>query len=353
MAKCLRNSLYVAALMVLISSCTVGAQSTPLTGEQFTASTPSGYPASVFTSVPPRGYPGELPASSVTGVIPTPFVLTEPPALTGQVAFHSGSEGANNIYVLDLANGKKQQLTSGGDNIEPVWSPDGAQIAYACKPAQGQFFALCLMSADGTNQRQIVGGSFNNWGPSWSPDGQQLTFVSSQDPYAHVHMLDISSSSTRRLMNAPGNEGGPRWSADGSRIIFMADRAGGTNGSFNIYMIRPDGSEEQQLTSFGQDDRPAWSPDGRFVTFRREVVSASTYSGNEIMLMDTNSRNVQQLTSNTLSDDWPSFSPDGQWVVYSTLRNTTPFLQIVSIQGGASAPLVKGELVGNAPDWKP
>jgi len=303
----------------------------------------AGYPVSA--TVLPTGYPSSLMATPQVA-IPTPDVLAASPLLSGQVVFHSGSEGANNIFVLNLSSGEKHQLTTSGDNIEPVWSSDGTQIAYACKTEQ--FYALCLSNADGTTQRQIVSGDFNVWGPSWSSDGTQIAFVSNLEPYAHLYILDVVSGTYRRLLSSPGNEGTPRWLANSEIIVYMSDRVG-----FNIYAVQSDGFDERQMTTFGQDDRPAWSLDGRLITFRRDVVSASTFSGAEIMLMDSDGQNVRQLTSNSAADDWPSFSPNGEWIIYSTLRNAVPFLQVIPAKGGIPAPLFQGGVIGNAPHWKP
>jgi Tol biopolymer transport system component len=50
----------------------------------------------------------------------------------------------------------------------------------------------------------------------------------------------------------------PRWSPDGRWIAFFSNRAGG----YELWKIRPDGSDMQQLTEVPDASFPAWSPDG-------------------------------------------------------------------------------------------
>jgi TolB protein len=56
----------------------------------------------------------------------------------------------------------------------------------------------------------------------------------------------------------------PDWSPDGEWIVFDSDR----DGTWNLYLIRPDGTDERRLTHRGAvigetfARHPAWSKDG-------------------------------------------------------------------------------------------
>jgi Tol biopolymer transport system component len=124
-------------------------------------------------------------------------------------------------------------------------------------------------------------------------------------------------------------------------------------GNFNLFTVKPDGSGLVQITDFGQDDRPNWSPDGKKITFRRQTVFSSLFSGAEVFVADADGSNPVQLTDNTAADDWPAFSPDGKWIVYSTTWASDSYIQILPVEGGIPATLVPGSIVGRSPDWKP
>jgi TolB protein len=280
---------------------------------------------------------------------PTPQVTA--PARTGlrgRVVYHARIGNDNQIFLLDLATGQTTQLTTSGDNLEPAWSPDGRQIVYAC--SDGQFLQLCTIDADGSNRKQLTNRRSMNFGPDWSPDGKRIVFVSNEHrPYA-MYLLELETGEVRRVLPNQGNESAPKWSPDGSRILYAANRQMAFGQSF-IYSVKPDGTDERQITTFGRDDRPAWSPDGKKIVFRRELFQSSLFSGVELIIQDLEGKEVVQLTSNRATDDWPEFSPDGNWIIYTTDAGNDSELMVIPANGGNPAPVVAGGIRGRAPRW--
>jgi TolB protein len=84
-------------------------------------------------------------------------------------AWTLGYEPGNyNIFIMDVVTKKIQaQLTFGsGRNENPVWAPDGAHIVFSSK--RGRATQLYTMLADGTNVQQLTTQG-NNIQPVWSP----------------------------------------------------------------------------------------------------------------------------------------------------------------------------------------
>jgi|SRR5579872_2975146 len=77
-----------------------------------------------------------------------------------------GAPGGQDIYVMDIATKRWQQLThDAGTNDFPSWSPDGRHIVFERK--QGGRTDIWTMLADGTDQHQLT-RSGNNFMPNWS-----------------------------------------------------------------------------------------------------------------------------------------------------------------------------------------
>lgn len=100
---------------------------------------------------------------------------------------HQGSD--YDICVLELDTGQTMQLTDAdGSDGWPVWSPDGASIAFTTErddclrtaPGEdcwrtgepGEHHDIWVMAADGTNQRRVSPG-FGHF-VAWSPDSRHL-----------------------------------------------------------------------------------------------------------------------------------------------------------------------------------
>lgn len=285
---------------------------------------------------------------------PTPLSMEEalklapPPQLTGRVVYHLRIDDLYQVFAIDLESGDIKQLTFEGENLEPAWSPDGRQIAYACNRG-GTKFELCLMNADGSNPQQLTQNEFNDWNPRWSPDGKFLVYTSSEFPYAHLHVLELATGVSRRLLVAEGNEGSGRWSPDGQRILYMSDRGG----YFNLYAATPDGTRELKLTDFGRDDRGSWSPDGKQIVFVRTLVSSAIVSIVDLFIADADGKNPRQLTNDQLVEGWPTFSPDGKWILCARSMGEGEQLVVIPVAGGAVASLYEGGVLGSAPDWTP
>jgi Tol biopolymer transport system component len=146
---------------------------------------------------------------------------------------------ATNIWMLDTASGDVQQLTHGGADSRPKWSPDGKRILFG------------RATQDTTGDGRIT--------PSDASD---------------LYTLDLASRLEKNLTRTPGfDDFDFTWSPDGKQIAFTSVR-GDVNGdgavnlsdSQDLFRIDADGSDEHRLDLGGKPVyTPAWSPDGRFI----------------------------------------------------------------------------------------
>jgi TolB protein len=77
-----------------------------------------------------------------------------------------GAPGAQDIYIMDVANKQWVQLThDGGRNDFPSWAPDGRHIVFQSNRSGS--LQIWSMLADGSNQKQLT-NSGSNSEPDWS-----------------------------------------------------------------------------------------------------------------------------------------------------------------------------------------
>jgi dipeptidyl aminopeptidase/acylaminoacyl peptidase len=124
-------------------------------------------------------------------------------AFTGARDPDLGSQGTQQIYILDLADLHVRKLMeTGGPNSNPKWSPDGKEIAY--QTANGQefyFFAnryIAAVPVDGGTPR-VLTSDFDE-DPNlidWAPDG--IYFTALQKTAAHAFRLDPATKAVHRI----------------------------------------------------------------------------------------------------------------------------------------------------------
>ena len=101
------------------------------------------------------------------------FDMTLPTGASG-----GGFLGNRDIAVINADGTGFQMITNdpNTDQYDPVFSPDGQQIAYTQRPTDGLGVAgfgvtgIIVADADGTNAHDISGGSPNDFGADWGVD---------------------------------------------------------------------------------------------------------------------------------------------------------------------------------------
>ena len=127
-------------------------------------------------------------------------------------------------------------------------------------------------------------------------------------------------------------------------IAFTSAR---TDGSFELYTMRPDGTRQQQLTRHAPEAQsPAWSPDGRRVAF----VNASL---DELWLMRADGKRRRVLVRGLLVNRYetPTWSPDGKSIAF-VVENQSTFkseLWVCDIRTGRTRRLTRNNV--GSPEW--
>jgi Tol biopolymer transport system component len=139
------------------------------------------------------------------------------------------------------------------------WSPDSAWLAFGAgneKIGLMEGSELFLLNPKNGALKRLTDNGYRDDAPAFSPDGTRLVFVSSQDGYNRLYIMDLETRA--RTLVSPYTFGYmPAWSPDGSLIAFMSNQQ---DAHGDIYLIAADGSGLTRLTiTQATDDSPAWA----------------------------------------------------------------------------------------------
>jgi Tol biopolymer transport system component len=254
------------------------------------------------------------------------------------------------IWLMDPDGGRQTRLIEGVDGANlgnPVWSPNGKQIAYtrSVERADRQIndVDIWVANADGTNAHPFATGPTWQWFPRWSPDGAWLAYTDeavggpwlssgptgpetgqgpqgpvfagvdgASLPEAELWRMPASGGAARRITNAAGDDRSGSWSPDGKRLVFDSTRDGNTE----LYVIGADGSNTVRLTNSPSAEWAAsWSPDGTKIAYTSDESGIA-----QIMVMNADGSDATQLTSDPNGNLWPSWSPDGGRIAFTSFR---------------------------------
>lgn len=256
----------------------------------------------------------------------------------------------SNVWVApDGDANRATQITQGTGKYDGhyglSWTPDG-RIVYA-SIASGAW-DIWVMSADGSNQKQLTVDARSNYGPSVSADGRHIVFVSNRTGGAfNVWRMEIDGANPKQLTNGKG-ENFAHISPDGRWVIYATVGFGHPN---HVWKVPFDGGEPVRLT----DRNASWpfiSPDGKqFVcTYQAEpskpykLAIISIDGGPPVKLFDLSQTAMMNIV----------WLPDGRGITYLDNRGGVNNIWLQPTEGGTPKPLTdfKSEGVG-AYDWSP
>ena len=240
------------------------------------------------------------------------------------VYVHEIGSGSFGIYKLDLTTQVETPFIPHVSNeYSPQYSPNGRYIAWMDFRHSGSGDVFIAETSDPSNTVCRVTPQTGFQVPNWSPYADKLIFprtnstkiytsasACNSSPELLVDFNSVSdfvhnlSSGIAASLKSPESD-------KQEKIVFAGDKTG--NGNWDIYMINPDGSDIEQITTDPAIDvNPVLSPDGTKLAFLSERNNTRT-----IFVKDLSTGLLDPIYDDPRINNGPSWDNNSQKLIFS------------------------------------
>jgi Tol biopolymer transport system component len=249
--------------------------------------------------------------------------------------------------------GNLRQITSGGQNAEAYWSPDGKRLVFQSTRDGGQCDQIYVMDADGQNVRRISNGQGATTCGFFLPDGKHVLYGSTHEgggacpprpdrskgyvwgiPSTYdIFVATLDGKIVRRLTEQPGYDAEATVNWGAKKVVFTSM----ASGDLDLWSMNPDGSGKKRLTtSAGYDGGAFFSRDGKRMVWRanhpakgagmdryKELLGQELTAPMKMELFVANADGsaAKQITSFGCASFAPQFTPDGKRILFASNKN--------------------------------
>jgi len=164
-----------------------------------------------------------------------------------------------------------------------------------------------------------------------------------------ITVVDVESlfaGEATNLTNSNSDDRYPTWSPDGEAVLFESNRTG----NWDVYQMKPNGSNLLQITKSDQDERfPTWSANGTRIAYIRQEANVSNIVVHNLLDSSTTIYNPHS-EGEILFLDW---SPTSNELAYTLDSNGSIDLVVFNLDSRITRKLTKSGHRSVWPRWGP
>jgi tricorn protease len=233
-------------------------------------------------------------------------------AVLSPTGVRAAVEARGDVFTVPTEKGQPRNLTqsSGVHERNPVWSPDGRDIAWLSD--EGGEYQLVLAEQTGVTRPRTIAlpskAFFSS--PVWSPDGKQLLL---EDNHLNLWSIDVASGAPTKLdtdtYDDPGRRFDAVWSPDSQWIAYSKSLDSHMRAIF-LYSIA-DKRAHQVTDGLSDATAPAFDASGKYLYFLASTNYALRHGWLEMSSVDRPVTRALYLAVLTASEPSPLLPETG------------------------------------------
>ncbi|KAF8082477.1 hypothetical protein N665_0824s0025 [Sinapis alba] len=235
------------------------------------------------------------------------------------------------VYVVKPDGSGKREVY-GGMAFSTAWDPvrpgrvyTSSGPTFATERTEVDIISIDVDAVDKSSSvRRLTTNGKNNAFPWPSPDGKLIVFRSGRSGHKNLYLMDAEKGETGglwKLTEGAWTDTMCSWSPNGEWIAFASDRENPGSGSYEMFLIHPNGTGLRKLIQSGTGGRtnhPIFSPDSKSIIFTSDYagISAEPISNphhyqpyGDIFMVKLDGSNLRRLTHNSYEDGTPAWAP--------------------------------------------
>ena len=179
-----------------------------------------------------------------------------------QLAVQINEDGGSAVWIREVESGSLRRLTLTENAAYPVWSPDGARVAFGA--GAGGAFTIQSIAADGTGPVETLLESELPIVPNvWASD--ELVFRE-DSPNPNLFVIEVGSDGSRKaLRDSEFTRHSAALSPSGTWLAYVSNRSG----SDEVHVVSFPEPGAEHVISNGGGAEPVWGADETKLFYRR------------------------------------------------------------------------------------
>ncbi|MEO8662448.1 MAG: hypothetical protein ABI693_28565 [Bryobacteraceae bacterium] len=246
-----------------------------------------------------------------------------------------------------------KQLTSGGQNAEAYWAPDGKRIIFQSTRENLECDQIYVMNADGSNAHMVSTGKGRTTCGYFLADNKHILYASTHEGGAacpapadrskgyvwavydtyDIYLATDEGKIEKTLATGKGYDAEATVNFKTGRVVYTSM----ASGDLDLWTMKSDGSGKKQITKdVGYDGGAVFSRDGKHIVWRGNHPSTpetmkkykdlladnlTTPMKMEIMIAGADGRNAKKITDFGCAAFAPTFTPDGKKILFSSNKH--------------------------------